>query len=329
MVASRSIRGRALPKPRHQLVRGRFVDPEGVSPSGGLDLLRWAVSRPLSPGGWTRFDVTPGRTDDDRVNGGGMHCWWVGHSTLLLQTAGLNVLTDPIWRKRCSPINGLGPARVAPPALAFESLPPIDAVVLSHDHFDHCDVHTIRRLWQRDQPLFFVPLGLERLVRRCGVKRIESAGWWDVFELAGARITCVPARHWSGRSGVDRCRTLWCGWVVSTANDGSFHYVGDTATWDAAFEAIGREFDDIRVAAIPIGAYEPRWFMASSHCDPAQAVDIFERLGAQRALAVHHSTWKLSDEAMTAPLDELAEACRAKALDDRFVAIDHGAVLRA
>jgi len=298
----------------------RFFNPGQPSTDRGLrDMLRWKLA-----GGAARWPesvpVAPARPAP-RVDG--IRITAVGHAATLIQAGGANVLTDPVWSARASPFRFAGPKRVTAPGIDFDALPPIDAVVLSHAHYDHLDVATLRRLQATHAPLFAMPLGTDRVVRdavpdaRCVV-----GDWWDRLALAdGVATTLTPANHWANRWPSDARMMLWSGhWLDTRA--GSVWFAGDTGYGD------GRVFTDIRqqlgapdAALIPIGAYEPRWFMAAQHVDPAEAVRIFGDVGAGWAVGIHWGTFQLTDEPREAPREGLAAALAAAGIAaERFVA---------
>ncbi|WP_353227604.1 MBL fold metallo-hydrolase [Novosphingobium sp.] len=233
----------------------------------------------------------------------------VGHATALIQTGGLNLLTDPVWSDRCSPVQFAGPKRVCAPGVRFDDLPPIDAVLLSHNHYDHLDAATIRRLVARHDPLIITPLGNDTLVRRAARRaRIVTGDWWDSHTLPGATVTFVPAQHWSARGITDARMALWCGFHVR-AGDHSVYFAGDTGYGDGSlFTTMRARLGSPDVALLPIGAYAPRWFMADQHTDPAEAVRIMQDLGATRAIGIHWGVFPLSDEGRDDPVRALAHA---------------------
>ncbi len=247
----------------------------------------------------------------------------VGHATLLIQAAGCNYLTDPVWSDRASPVTFAGPRRQAAPGIAFDDLPPIDAVLVSHSHYDHMDLTTLGRLHRRDRPTFVVPLGNDVILRRAiADARIRVGDWFDAFELGnGATVTLTPANHWSNRSPFDYRMPLWSGHHLDTPA-GSVWFAGDTGYGDGAiFSSIRERVGCPDVALIPIGAYDPRWFMSASHASPEDAVRIFEDVGAQRALGIHWGTFQLTDEPREEPAERLGEALRrAEVPAERFVA---------
>jgi N-acyl-phosphatidylethanolamine-hydrolysing phospholipase D len=242
---------------------------------------------------------------------------WIGHATALVQASGLNVLTDPIFSDRASPVAFLGPRRHQPPGIGLADLPHIDAVALSHNHYDHLDRASVRALARQagGSPFFLVPLGVRDWLRAQGILNAVELDWWESHEIAGVEFHLTPVQHWSGRGLHDRNRTLWGGWAVFGA-DFQWYFTGDSG-YSADFAdtrrrflgkqtaALGGGFD---VALIAIGACEPRWFMRAQHVDPAEAVQVHLDLGAKRSLGVHWGTFELSDEALDYPPRELRRA---------------------
>lgn len=231
---------------------------------------------------------------------------WVGHSTLLVRMDGVTFLTDPIWSERASPLSFAGPKRRVPPGVPFEALPPVDFVVVSHAHYDHLDLPTLRRL-TNGRTVFLVPLGLAALLEREGIGPVREMDWWEETRIGAAVVHCVPARHWSQRTPFDRDETLWSGWVVR----GDFHrvyFAGDTG-WTDFFREIGARLGPFDLAGLPIGAYEPAAMMRSVHLNPEEAARAALDLGARRVVGVHWGTFDLTDE----PLDEPPARFRAAA----------------
>ncbi|MBN6040145.1 MBL fold metallo-hydrolase [Amycolatopsis sp. 195334CR] len=223
---------------------------------------------------------------------------WVGHSTYVVRVAGRTVLTDPVWSTK---IRGV-PRRLTPPGLAWRELPPVDAVVISHDHYDHLDEPTIRRL-PRSTPVL-TGLGLGRWFRRRGFTEVVELDWWESAEVAGVRFDFVPAHHWSRRGLFDTCATLWGGWVL-TAPDGLRTYHAGDSGYGPWFAEIGERYPGIEVAMVPIGAYDPRWFMRPVHLDPAEAVRAFGDLGARRLASMHWGTFVLTREPVVEPYERI------------------------
>ncbi|MFJ6935013.1 MBL fold metallo-hydrolase [Streptomyces sp. NPDC101132] len=227
---------------------------------------------------------------------------WAGHASWVIRTGGLTVLTDPVWSRRI-----LGtPARMTPVGVRWEDLPPVDAVVISHNHYDHLDVPTLRRLPRRTH--LFVPAGLARWCRRRGFTRVTELDWWEAAELGGVRFDFVPAHHWSKRTLFDTCRSLWGGWVLTDTRTGHrIHFAGDTG-YGHWFAEIGRRFPGIDLALLPIGAYAPRWWLRDVHADPEEAVRAHLDLGAARMAPMHWATFVLSAEPVLEPLTRLRAA---------------------
>lgn len=239
---------------------------------------------------------------------------WIGHSSFLVRMDGVSFLTDPMFSQRASPFSFMGPPRMVPPGVPLDALPNIDFVLLSHDHYDHADLSTVRWLVQRGVP-FVVPLGLGEWIRRAGGQATEL-NWWQETELGGLRLHCVPAQHFSGRSLRDRFRRLWAGWVVSGASR-RFYYAGDTG-YSADFKEIGRRLGPMDLAAIPIGAYLPSDMMRFVHVTPEEALQIAQDVGARRVVAMHFGTFDLADEPPDEPPQRFrAEACRLGWEEDR------------
>lgn len=278
--------------------------------------LKWMMTR--DPGFWPEWvDDEPGPAPLHRVPEGALRVTFINHATLLIQLDGINILTDPIWSERTAPLPFIGPRRHRAPGIRFDDLPPIDIVLVSHNHYDHLDIPTLRRLQQRDRPRIVTPLGNGALMRRHGVDDAIELDWWQ----ASDRVTVVPARHFSARGLSDRNRNLWGGFVIHGAA-GSVYFAGDTG-WGAHFAEIGARFAPIRAALLPIGAYLPRWFMRPAHVTPAEAVDAHAALRARTSIPMHYGTFALGDDGIDEPLRDLQSALAAKGSPD-FAILDHG-----
>lgn len=298
----------------------RFFNPPGPARDKSLaDVLRWQLTGNKAP--WAKnVPVTPARPQP-RVDG--IHVTMVGHATLLIQMHGLNVLTDPVWAERASPLSFAGPKRVTAPGIRFADLPPIDVVLLSHNHYDHCDVGTLKRLVAEHDPLIITPLGNDRLVRGAAAKARLVAGDWghEVALGGGATVTIVPANHWSSRTTRDRRMALWGGFMLRSGGR-MLYFAGDTGFGEGRiFADLRKTFGSVDVALIPIGAYAPEWFMKDQHCNPEDAVRILLALEARHALGIHWGTFQLTDEAHEEPTERLRAELRRRGIDERrFVA---------
>jgi L-ascorbate metabolism protein UlaG (beta-lactamase superfamily) len=298
----------------------RFFNP-GV-PEKGRSFWKWMLSR--ERGHWPEWiPGEPGPAPPRRVGEGALRATFVNHATVLVQMDGVNVLTDPVWSERVGPWNVVGPRRHRPPGLRFEDLPPLDAVVVSHAHYDHMDLPTLRRLSAERPCPVLVPLGDRAFLAPRGVERAQDMDWWQSRELGGGvRVHCVPARHFANRGLGDRDRTLWAGFVLEGPS-GRVFFAGDTGDGPHV-EAIAKRFAPLRLALLPIGAYRPRWFMAPVHLDPAQAVDVARRLAASTSVAIHFGTFAQGDDGEAEPLDDLAAALSKAGGGLRFLALRNG-----
>ena len=255
-----------------------------------------------------------------RAEAGYRSVTWVGHSTVLLQLGPLNVLTDPVWSERASPVQWLGPRRVMTPAIDFDALPPLDVVLLSHNHYDHLDATTVRRIARRfPDATWLCPLGLPGLLQRFGARHIVERDWWHTVQDARFTATCTPAQHFSARGLRDRNETLWCGWAID-ADSVRILFAGDTAL-NPSFEEIGAELGPFQLVMLPIGAYEPRWFMRTVHMNPEDAVAAYRALvngaAAPPCLAMHWGTFRLTDEPVDEPPRRFARSWREAGLPER------------
>ncbi len=285
----------------------RFFNPGHAATDRGLgQLLRWKLGEKAAR--WPRAVAVTQTVPDARV--ADLRVTAVGHATMLIQLAGRNILTDPLWSERASPSQLVGPKRVTAPGIAFDKLPPIDTVLLSHNHYDHLDMATLRRLDSIHHPLIITPLGNDAIVRRAiPTARIACGDWGDRFEIGGGiDAHIVPAQHWSARGVGDRRMALWGGFMLHGAGK-RVYFAGDTGYGDGTiFRTIRRRYGVPDVALIPIGAYAPRWFMAAQHVDPDEAVRIMIDVEAQRAIGIHWGCFQLTDEARDAPVEALAES---------------------
>jgi L-ascorbate metabolism protein UlaG (beta-lactamase superfamily) len=308
----------------------RFFDPDGAPPKSLGQVLRWQFGRGRKRATWPEWAPSPhAATPPPRVDGDRVRFSFVGHASWLIQTAGLNILIDPVWSERASPFSFAGPKRRNDPGIAFEALPRIDVVLVSHGHYDHLDVATLSKLAARFSPRVITPLGNDLTMRAADEAiRAEAFDWHDRVELGNEiAVTPVPTRHWSARGLFDRNKALWASFVMETPA-GKIYIVCDSGYGDGGhFRRVAEAHGPLRLAILPIGAYEPRWFMRDQHMNPSDAVKALADCGAQRALAHHHGTFQLTDEAIDAPAIALGAALdEAKISRERFVALKPGQV---
>ena len=286
---------------------GRFVNASGHAQHGGTRALRWFLTRRPVP--WPQHAaniVAPKPLE--RVTDHTIRVTLVGHATVLLQVAGLNIITDPVWSDRVGPLSWLGVRRIRAPALAFDDLPPIDVVLLSHSHYDHLDRPTLAALDARDRPRVITGLGVGSVAPSAQVVELD---WWQRHTLGdGIAATYVPAEHFSARSPFDRNKTLWGGFVLETPA-GAIYFAGDTGA-GPHIAAIRERFGPMTLSLLPIGAYLPRWFMAPVHLSPQEAVAANETLGSRVAMPIHYGTFRLADDAFDEPLHKLQETLAAR-----------------
>jgi N-acyl-phosphatidylethanolamine-hydrolysing phospholipase D len=252
---------------------------------------------------------------------------WVGHATLLVQLDSVNILTDPHWSERASPVSFAGPRRFMPPGLAFEALPSIHLVIISHDHYDHLDAATVKRLAETHRPRFLVPLGLKAWFADLGITDVEELDWWEDRTIRGLTATCLPARHFSGRTLWDQNRRLWSSWAI-TGRSKRLFFAGDTAYY-GGFEEIGNRLGPFDLAAIPIGAYLPPRIMRMSHTTPEEALQVFADVRGERFVAIHWGTFDLAEEPLDEPPRRLEAEARRRGLgEDRVWMLKHGETRR-
>jgi L-ascorbate metabolism protein UlaG (beta-lactamase superfamily) len=279
--------------PDRRFPQGRFVNAETGGEPSAMALWRWRRQRRPPP--WPRDIADPFHLPPPRLPPGRIGATFIGHATWLLQVGGVAVLCDPIWSARASPVRFAGPRRVRPPGQRLEALPPVGLLLVSHNHYDHLDIPTLKRVRRLWSPPALVPIGNAKHLARAGIAAREL-DWWQAQEIAGLRITQVPARHFSARYGWDRDRDLWGGFVIQAPAGETVYFAGDSA-WGGHFAEIGRRFPRIDLALLPIGAYAPRALISAEHMDPEDAVRAHLALGARRSLAMHFDTIEgLTDE---------------------------------
>ena len=282
---------------------------------------------------WIRSDIEPEITkielssDWQKLNlsEDDNYAIWIGHSTFLIKKNGVTILTDPIFSKRASPFKNIGPKRLIPPAIPLDAIPHIDIVTVSHNHYDHLDIHSLKKISKKHpEAIFLVPAGDEKLLKRKKIKNVYSFDWWESIEHKGFLITFTPVQHWSKRSLFDRNKSLWGGWFFKY-KDYSLYHAGDTG-YSKDFIDTKIKLGSPKYAFIPIGAYDPEWFMAESHVNPEDAVQIMLDLEAEKAFGMHWATFVLTDEDTIEPKIRLEkEIMKYKDLD--FISVVPGSII--
>ncbi len=310
----------------HHTQKG-FRNPyPGFEDRGLSDIFKWAVVdriRGKKPGHPNRYHFPSVENDGAylRKNKTEFTVTWVGHSTLLIQLDGVNILTDPVWSERASPVQFAGPKRFTPPGLAFDDLPEIDVVLISHDHYDHLDKGTIKKLGNK--PLYFVPLGVGKLLRGWGIDHVIELDWKDANKFNSIEFICLPAQHFSGRSLNDRNKRLWCSWLIK-GKERKIYFGGDSGYFPG-FAEIGEKYGPIDFAALPIGAFRPIWFMGPVHMSPKQALQAMRDLKADTFIPIHWGTFDLADDLLDEPPRLLRkEIAKQKLNPDKFWLLKFG-----
>ncbi len=299
-----------------------FKNPGNVKAKGLSDLIKWVRTREKQP--WLEDkDVLTGAAPTARV-AQGVKVTFVNHATFLIQVDGLNILTDPVWSERVSPVSFAGPKRMRPPGIRFEDLPPIDVIIISHNHYDHLDRATMRALISKFDPQVITPLGVGAFIEGLGSHRVTDMDWWQEHEISGeTKIACVPAQHFSGRGTFDRDATLWCGYVI-LRNDGHVYFAGDSGYGDF-FKDIGKQYGGMKISLIPIGAYLPRWFMSPIHISPDEAVQVHQDVGSEVSVGMHFGTYPLADDGQHQPQHDLRKALENSGISyDEFFTLEEG-----
>jgi L-ascorbate metabolism protein UlaG (beta-lactamase superfamily) len=284
----------------------RFFNPGAPAAHGLLQVARWALTRRKKP--WPKWVEDPPQPGPPpAVAGDDLAATFVNHSTFLLQTQGVAVLTDPIWSERASPFTWAGPKRVRRPGVAFERLPPVGLVLVSHNHYDHLDLPTLLRLQEAFRPQFVTSLGNRRFLTGHGLERVEELDWWQSFRFnADVEVTLTPAQHFSARGLFDRNHTLWGGFLIVSGTRKVF-FASDSA-YPGHFKDVRERSGPLDLALLPFGAYEPRWFMGASHVNPEEAVRAHLDLGGPLTVGMHFGTFQLTDEPIDEPVQQLREA---------------------
>jgi len=280
-----------------------FYNYESLNMGGYSAFFKWRMTR--EPGEWQEWAETPyGSPPLKHVNNGKLRITVINHATTLIQMDDFNILTDPIWSERASPFPWIGPKRVRAPGIRFDDLPPIDIVIISHNHYDHLDLPTLKRLYYAHKPLFIVGLGNAALLQNNGIKNVKEIDWWRTLDInPSLNITGVPARHFSMRGFFDIRKTLWTGYVLE-GKSGNIYFAGDSG-YGKHFKHIYERFGSIRLALLPIGAYLPLWYMGTIHLSPDDAVNAHYDLNAMTSVAIHYGTFELGDDGQMQASNEL------------------------
>ncbi len=306
-----------------------FFNPNGTPPRKFSDLLKWQMGGGRAK--WPEIYESPfhGTKPDERVDGDEIRVTMIGHATLLIQTAGLNFITDPVFAERASPVQFAGPKRVNPPGVRIKDLPPIDYVLLSHNHYDHLDLASLKRLSTAHKATIICPLGNDTIIKsQAPDANVVVGDWGDVIDLKNSvRLHFEPCHHWSARGTKDRRMALWAAFVLQTSAAKIYH-IGDTGFHDGInYKALFEKHGPMDLVIQPIGAYEPRWFMKGQHQNPDEAVQGHKLTRATTSIGHHWGTFQLTNEAIEAPLEALAEARQKHGLsEDEFVPLRPGEV---
>ncbi len=308
-----------------------FFNPWERQQKSLVDVLKWKLKE--TPAKWPKSVANnPNPLIPAPYAQGNVAVTFVNHASFLITIGGLNILTDPVWSERTSPWQWIGPKRVREPGIAFDSLPKIDAVLVSHNHYDHLDLPTLKKLSARDQPKVFVPLGDKDWLTDEQVVKVEELDWWQTVELTQeVKIHFAPAQHWSSRSVNDTNKSLWGAFLIEYKGQ-ALYIAGDTG-YGPHFRYAADRFPNIALALLPIGAYEPRWFMKYAHMNPDDSLKAFVDLKAKAALAMHFGCWQLTDEGIDAPAIELRRQMKDPRYsqlktEDRFLIPEEGATYR-
>ncbi|MFC1554650.1 MBL fold metallo-hydrolase [candidate division KSB1 bacterium] len=312
-------------KKHHTRTGFRNTSPDFVS-HGFKEVFKWGVvdrikgKKPDKPDKYD-FETVDNDGRSLRENESSFTVTWIGHSSLFVQIERQNILIDPVWSDRASPVGFIGPARYVKPGVELKDLPEIDIVIISHDHYDHFDLPTIKKLG--NTPKYFIPLGLGSQLEDNGITNYTELDWWDKSEISGLELICTPAQHFSGRGLKNRNNTLWASWVI-LGKERRFYYGGDSGYFDG-FSEIGEKSGPFDIAALPIGSYKPEWFMSPVHLSPDEALKVFQELNADIMIPIHWGTFELSDEPLDDPPKVLMESAEKMGVDkSRIYLFKHG-----
>ncbi|MES2744514.1 MAG: MBL fold metallo-hydrolase [Bdellovibrionota bacterium] len=304
-----------------------FRNPWGPKDNSLVDVLRWKILGDAAKD-WPKWvENKPSPVIPSQYQTGDVSVTFVNHASFLISVGGVNILTDPVWSERVSPFSFAGPKRVHEPGIGFEKLPKIDAVLVSHNHYDHMDVQTLQRLSERDKPSIFVPLGDKGWLGESGVQNISELDWWDKRVLNDeVNIYFAPAQHWSARGVHDKNRSLWGSFLIEYKQ--KFIYIAGDTGYGPHFTLAAERFPNVQVALLPIGAYEPRWFMEYQHMNPDDTMKAFVDLKAEFGIGMHFGCWQLTDEARDEPGRAIGEIAQSMHVQDKFLVPEVGGTYR-
>ncbi|MGI4776280.1 MAG: MBL fold metallo-hydrolase [Janthinobacterium lividum] len=298
-----------------------FQNPDPrIKPKNFIDFLKWKLKskQPKWPDtvSISNYDIPPNIVEDDKIR-----ISFVGHVTFLIQTQGLNILTDPVWSERVSPFSFVGPKRVTPPGIKLDQLPKIDMILISHNHYDHLDINTVEKLWIRNRPRIIAPLmNNVTLKSRIPDAEVTTLDWSESININNITINLEPAQHWSARGIFDRNKALWGNFILKFQR-GEICFIGDSGYNSNIYKSIGQKYRNILISLIPIGAFEPRWFMKDIHINPEEAILIHQDLNSKHSIGSHFETFQLADDEFDQPSRELAIAKKKyKISDEEFIA---------
>jgi N-acyl-phosphatidylethanolamine-hydrolysing phospholipase D len=317
----------ASDRPGHHIARGfRNVDPRYAY--SVVARIAHVVGRPPARDRGRPLEVLASDLAALRGPAAAPALTWIGHATFLMQLDGVNILTDPHWGDRTSPVSFAGPRRLLPPGVPFDDLPPIHAVVISHDHYDHLDLDTVTRLARRHAPTFFVPLGLKAWFADAGIDNVVELDWWESSRVGALTITCTPAQHSSGRSVLltDQNRRLWSSWVIASGRR-RFYFAGDTGYF-AGFAEIGRRLGPFDIAALPIGGYSDYRHHHPNHVSPEETVRALQDVRGRLLVPMHWGTFELNREPYREPPDRLLREAQRQGLEESIAVLSPGQTIR-
>jgi L-ascorbate metabolism protein UlaG (beta-lactamase superfamily) len=305
------------PKSDHYDQNKFYNQNPSVGPKGFASVLKWKLTS--SSQKWPERIVIEKDIPPAKVNNGNVRISSVGHATFLIQLKDKNILTDPVWSERASPFKSIGPKRISQSGIDFDKLPRIDIVLISHNHYDHLDTETIKRLWNHSAPVFIAPLGNQTIIKKAVPKAlVYDLDWYQNMAIDSLKIHLIPSQHWSSRWIIDANKHLWGGFIIES-EEGQICFIGDSGYSKDMFEEIGNKFDNIIFAILPIGSYEPRWFMKDVHMNPADALMAFRDLKAKFFIPSHFGVFQLSDESYQKQLNDYEQSIKESGINEEYI----------